>query len=106
MSRSETNQLLAGVVFMMVASESWDWGTLTSELREQLVPFLPLEIKDLISSADRPSVHDLRTIHARLEHLWRSISAMAPRWIVDSVGDPASTCLCAAEATLLFADVT
>jgi Adenylate and Guanylate cyclase catalytic domain len=106
MPRSATNQLPAGVVYMIVASEPWDWGTLTPELLAQLVPFLPLEVKDLISSPDTPSVHDLGPIHTRLEHLWRSISAMAPRWILDSVGDPLSTCRCAAEATLLFADVT
>src|SRR5262249_14917753 len=91
---------------MTVLFEQAEWGALTDELREQLARLLPLEARDWLASPEMPSANDVTTISARLEHLWDSIRAMAPRWIVDSVDCPASPCVHAAEATLLFADVT
>jgi class 3 adenylate cyclase/tetratricopeptide (TPR) repeat protein len=91
---------------MAVTSESEDWATLPPDLREQLIRFLPLDAKDLLSSPNQPSVHDLRRIQSHLKHLWNALSAMVPRWVIDSIDSSDSKQVRASQATLLFADVT
>ncbi len=91
---------------MIVAVDLSDLNTLTPELCKQLEQLLPLESRELLATPERLSSQDIRTIQAQLGHLWNGLSAMVPRWIVERIDTPAATAGRAAEATLLFADVT
>ena len=83
-----------------------DWENLSPDLHRQLIDFLPLEAKGVLSSLDQASVHGLHGVYSRLDHLCNVFRAMVPRWVADSVDNPDTKRVRASEATLLFADVT
>src|SRR5262245_11885018 len=79
---------------------------LSAEQRERLPRYLPTELCKLLARPRSLPPADRAAIHEHLRFLLLSLTATAPRWVVEAISVPQPRLALGMEATLLFADVT